>query len=146
MNIYLVRHADALPLGEQGISVDEERPLSERGVQSTRRLGENLKRLGVKPVRVLTSPLRRALQTAEELARAFDGAGVPVVRCDLLAPGGSPKKLAKYLRRSDSGDVLLVGHEPDISRHTARLIGGKKCRLDFAKGAVALVACDHAPR
>ena len=39
MNLYLVRHADALPVGEQGIAVDEDRPLSEEGLRQARLLG-----------------------------------------------------------------------------------------------------------
>jgi phosphohistidine phosphatase len=146
MKLYLVRHADAVPLGEQGITADGDRPLSERGLQDARRLGLALKKLGVAGVKILASPLRRAMQTAEELARALQGAGVEIMPCEELEPGGSPKKLAKYLRRSISGDVILVGHEPDISRHTGRLLGAKKARVEFAKGAVACIVCDRPPR
>jgi phosphohistidine phosphatase len=147
MNVYLVRHADALPLGEQGVTTDEGRPLSEPGLRQARQLGQILKRRGVTPAKILTSPLRRAVQTAEELAQALETPGLQVAPCDELAPGRSPKKLVKNLRRLGPGDVLLVGHEPDISRHTARLIGGKKkTRLEFAKGGIACVACDSMPR
>ena len=59
------------PVGEQGIAVDEDRPLSEDGLRQARSLGQGLKRLGISVNQVLTSPLRRAVQTAEELARVL---------------------------------------------------------------------------
>src|SRR5262245_16492491 len=113
MNLYLVRHADARPVGEQGIAADEERPLSEEGLRQARALGQSLKRLGISPNHILTSPLRRAVETAEELARALQLPHGGVQTCDQLGPGQSSKKLAKQLLKVEADNLLLVGHEPD---------------------------------
>ncbi len=146
MNLYLVRHADARPAGEQGIAVDEERPLSEDGLRQARALGQALKRLGFSLSHILTSPLRRAVETAEELARVLQLSPSAVESCDQLGPGQSSKKLAKQLLKMEADNLLLVGHEPDLGQHTAWLMGSKKARVEFAKGAVACVECDAAPQ
>src|SRR5271165_4920772 len=100
MNLYILRHADALSLGENGITTDEERPLSERGVLQAEQLAVGLTRLGVRLDKVLTSPLRRSQQTAEVLCRKLDRAGLEISVCGQLAPGQSTKRLAKLLLRS----------------------------------------------
>jgi phosphohistidine phosphatase len=146
MHLYLVRHADALAVGEQGVTADEERPLSERGQQQARLLAQTLKRLGVAVDQVLTSPLRRSVQTAEELARTLQSSRLGLVTCDELAPRHSPKKLAKSLLKVDGENLLLVGHEPSLSVFTAWLIGNKDVRLEFSKGGVACVLCDVQPQ
>jgi phosphohistidine phosphatase len=145
MNLYLLRHADAVSLGEQGIKTDEERPLTERGVLQAEQLAEGLTRLGAAVDKVLTSPLRRALQTAEVLCRKLKRPGLEPTTCNQLSPGQSTKKLAKLLLRSDAENMILVGHEPDLSRHTAWLMGSKEARLEFSKGAMAHVSCDAIP-
>jgi phosphohistidine phosphatase len=146
MNLYLVRHADAIPLGEQGVSTDEERPLSERGVKQVERLAQGLKRLGIPVDRIFTSPLRRAVQTAEELCRGLQLNPAQLTSCDELAPGQSAKKLAKFLLKAEGENHLLVGHEPELGQHTAWLIGDKEARIAFAKSGVACVTCDGVPQ
>jgi phosphohistidine phosphatase len=146
MNLYLVRHADALPVGEQGVTADADRPLSERGRQQAHLLAQGLKRLGVAVDQVLTSPLRRAVETAEELARTLQSSRLGVVNCEALGPGTSPKKLAKHLLKVEGENIMLVGHEPGLSRCTAWLIGDKDARLEFSKGGAACVLCDVLPQ
>jgi phosphohistidine phosphatase SixA len=90
--------------------------------------------------------LLRARQTAEELLRSLQEPGAELLTCDALEPGGSPKKLAKFLRQLDDEHVALVGHEPDLGRYTAWLIGSKRARIEFAKAGIACVACDEPPR
>jgi phosphohistidine phosphatase len=145
VNLYLLRHSTALDLGEHGIQTDEERPLSEEGIQRVASLADALKRRGISFDHVLTSPLRRSVQTAEELVRLL-GSSAPVTVCESLAPGGTSKKLAKLLLAVEGGDVVLVGHEPDLGRHAAWLIGSKKAQLEFAKCGLACIRCDGAAR
>jgi phosphohistidine phosphatase len=146
MNLYLVRHADARPVGEQAVTMDAERPLSEDGHRQARAVGQALKRLGITPNHILTSPLRRALETAEEIARVLQLPPGAVETCNQLSPGQSSKKLAKQLLKVEADNLLLVGHEPDVGQHTAWLMGKKKSRVEFAKGAIAYVECNAAPK
>lgn len=145
MNVYLIRHADALPLGTDGIASDEDRPLSDKGLTQVKWLGDAFRRLGVAFAKIGTSPLLRARQTAEGLARHLDLSDEHLGECAALAPGGAPKKLAKFLLKQDGEHIALVGHEPDLSRHAAWQIGDKKANLILAKAGVACIAFDGAP-
>jgi phosphohistidine phosphatase len=130
----------------QAITNDADRPLSEVGMRQSVGLATTFKRLDLHLDQVFTSPLKRASQTAGELCRSL---GVPDLRpseCDALAPGGSSRKLAKFLRKQSGNHIVLVGHEPDLGIHTAYLIGSKRARIEFAKGGAACIVCDQPPR
>lgn len=145
MNLYLLRHAHALDRDEAGVESDEERPLSDQGRQQAALLADALNRLGLSFDLVLTSPLRRAVETANELVPHLD-TRPPVTELEPLAPGWSSKKLAKHLRALEAEQVVLVGHEPDLSQHAAWLIGSKWAQIELAKGALACITCDGLPR
>ncbi|MCS6977770.1 MAG: phosphohistidine phosphatase SixA [Gemmatales bacterium] len=139
MQIYLIRHADAEPVGAAGVQTDEERPLTAKGMEQTDDLARFFKRLGVEPGVILSSPLLRSRQTAERLLERM---GLGEGKCELvledeLALGGSCKKLAKRLAKVNSAVVFLVGHEPDLGRFTGWLIGSKRAHIEFAKAGVA---------
>ncbi|HET8607398.1 MAG TPA: phosphohistidine phosphatase SixA [Gaiellaceae bacterium] len=125
MRVYLVRHAEAAP-GQP----DELRPLTPAGRESARRLGERL--AGEARVdAVLTSPLLRARETAEAIAKA---AGVTAEPTDLLAPGaGDAELLAAVDGRG--AVVVCVGHQPDCGRIAAALAGGAE--PPFPPGGIA---------
>ncbi|HEV3202877.1 MAG TPA: histidine phosphatase family protein, partial [Gemmataceae bacterium] len=65
MNLYLIRHADAVPLGLQGITQDEERPLSDEGQIQARALTHVLALRGIRLDKIVSSPLVRTRQTTE---------------------------------------------------------------------------------
>ena len=127
MQLYLVRHADATP-GDP----DELRPLSDEGREQARELGERMRDDGVVPDVVLTSPLLRARETADTLARAT---GATSEADERLAPGAT----AETLREAISGrgeHVVVVGHQPDCGRIAATLSGGEEPRFPPAGMAV----------
>lgn len=145
MQLFLIRHADALPLDET-MDGDEARPLSEEGHQQIGRLASAFRRLDARPDILLSSPLVRARQTAELLAGRLGRHEQAVEETAHLAPGGSQRRLLKLLRKLGAGQAALVGHEPDLGRLAARLVGGKRARIEFAKGGIACIACDDPPR
>jgi len=146
MKVYLIRHADAVPLGERGVTEDAERPLSEKGRQQARAVGAEFQERGLHVDLLLTSPLLRARQTGEHMLQAWSG-GAPEVRlCYELAPGGKSRNLARFFRDLGVEDVALVGHEPDLGRFAGWLIGSKKAEITFAKAGVAFIPCDDGPR
>lgn len=117
MRLYLVRHAKA----EQG-EPDELRRLTPDGVQAARELGTRLAREGVAPDAVLTSPLLRARETAEEIGRAT---GTEVEPVDVLAPGATAEDVTRAV--SGRGEtVVVVGHQPDCGQIAAALTGGEE--------------------
>ena len=114
MRVFLVRHAKA----SQG-EPDELRALNEKGLAQARDLGKRLAAEGVRPAAVLTSPLVRARQTADEIARATGTTAEPDER---LAPGATVDDLrAAVAGRGDP--VVVVGHQPDCGRIAAALTG-----------------------
>jgi phosphohistidine phosphatase len=145
MDFYLIRHADALPVGEPGVSSDDARPLSSQGHAQARELGEAFRRRGVRLERVLVSPLVRAQETAEELVRAWAPQAPELVRSEHLAPGTKRRRLARFVRRLNAGVVGLVGHQPDLGVFAAWLVGSKKARIELPKAGFAHVACHAKP-
>jgi phosphohistidine phosphatase len=123
--IWLLRHGDA----EQG-SPDAERPLTDKGRRQASAAGAALKELGVKIEACLTSPKKRAADTA---TLACEPLGVAPQDEPRLAGGRfDPIELA-----ADAGrEVLLVGHEPDFSNAVRDLTGGD---IDFKKGGLAAI-------
>jgi phosphohistidine phosphatase len=115
VQLYLVRHAEAAD-GEP----DELRPLTAEGRETARALGERLAREGVQPDAVLTSPLLRARETGQELARP---AGIEAEPDERLAPGATPAAV-KAAAGERGTTVVVVGHQPDCSQIAAALTGG----------------------
>ena len=125
VRLVIVRHAEAAS-GEP----DELRPLTPEGREAARALAQRLAGEGIRPDAVLTSPLLRARETAQELARP---AGVEPEPDERLAPGAS----AEEVRAAAQGRgeiVIVVGHQPDCSRIAAALTGGEEPA--FAPGAM----------
>lgn len=126
MKLYLLRHGiaeDAAP-GQR----DADRALTEDGIRKMRKAARGMRAVIPRLDRVLTSPLKRALQTAGIVAEAFSLEPEP---CEDLALGGDPGAALQGL----AGAVLLVGHEPGLSV----LAGGGPGRIEFRKGALARI-------
>src|SRR5262245_44553281 len=119
MQIYLVRHGDAVPEEEAGS--DRDRWLSPRGREAVRVLGRLLREQAIAPDAIVSSPLPRAVQTAELLASSLDYLGtVTSLRC--LEPAAQPRVAASAILQAGSA-VLVVTHEPAISAIGAFLLG-----------------------
>ena len=119
MKVYLVRHAEAVSAA-LGVS-DGSRFLSLEGRQAARRQGRILREEGVQFDLVLTSPLMRAVQTAELMADAVDYLGT-VESFRGLVPGCEPEVAANLIAERGV-DVALFSHEPTISTLAAYLTG-----------------------
>lgn len=145
MDLFLIRHAEAEPLGEGDIQDDAERPLTPAGRAQCKPLAHALVRLGVHLDHIATSPLLRARQTAEELLNFWPAPLPELELCEALAPGVKPRKLARYLWKKGAGAVALVGHMPDLAEHAAWLIGSKKAQLELAKAGAIYIACEKLP-
>ena len=134
MRIYLVRHAEAVE--RAGDMTDAHRHLSARDRLSFRETARKAKQEDIRPVRILTSPLLRAAQTAEILSEriGFDG---EVAVEPSLAPGFTLEKLVDLLDACPGdGELALVGHEPDLGVVVTRLLSLPR-PFAMRKGAVA---------
>lgn len=145
MEIYLIRHAEAVPLGEQGITSDEERPLTEKGEGQAELAAKAMQAREIGLDRIFTSPLVRARATADVLLRVWSNPELILGTCDQLAPGGKPRKLSKFIAKSGGERIGLVGHMPDLGDYAAWLLGNKRAQIDIAKAGVVLVTCSEFP-
>lgn len=145
MDLYIIRHAEAVPRGTADVNADADRALTEHGHAQTRALSAALRQRGVHLNVLLTSPLLRARQTAQGLLDSWPVPRPELRQCDELAPGGKPGKLARSLRKLRKEAVGLVGHMPDLAAHVAWLIGSKKAQVDLAKAGVARILCAEDP-
>jgi phosphohistidine phosphatase len=143
--LYLVRHGIAGP-PPPGMS-DADRALTADGKRKMRRVGIGLKRLGLAPDAVLSSPLRRAEETAA-IVRKTLARSLPVEIYPLLAPGHAAPEILKGLRSHRAArELVLVGHQPDLGLLASYLLTRSThlAALPFKKGAVAAIGVDMIP-
>ncbi len=148
MRLYLIRHAIAVASGSGAVRMDQERALTEVGAKKMRKHALALKEMGVTFDVVLTSPLIRAVQTAEIIGDILDCRD-RIQRCEALAPGCELDAVAEVLAEHRAvGSVALVGHSPDLEGiATAILGGGSGGEILFRKGGICRIdVSELAPR
>ena len=117
MLLYLLRHADA----NTPAASDEARALSDKGKAQAEKVGRFCEAHEMHLSVILTSPVRRAQETAEIVAEKMRAELIVV---PWLACGMNPPAALEELRAYRSqGSVMLVGHEPDFSQLAAHLLG-----------------------
>jgi phosphohistidine phosphatase len=137
MQLYFLRHGEA-EAASPALS-DEERQLTENGRQDIRAVARALHRAGARPEVILTSPLRRARQSAEILQEVF---GVPVYAdARVLCTGCSLGAIEDLLAGRAEQRIVLVGHVPYCTQIVSQLIGGGNVRMSTA--ALARVDTDR---
>ena len=139
MNLYILRHAIAVPRGTPRFK-DENRPLTKDGARKMKAVAEGMRGLKLKFDRIVTSPWLRARQTADIVAKTFHQ---EVEIWKSLIPSEDPRQLIAALRKSNDEDLLLVGHEPHLSQFISVLIsGGPGTQIEFKKGGLCKVRSD----
>jgi len=135
--LYLVRHAIAEERGDAWPD-DAKRPLTHEGAAKMRRAVLGLREFDLNIDVVYTSPLVRAIETAELLVSGLKP--TPVLRpLPALVPGGSPAKVAEGVTFDrDAHTFALVGHEPSLGELAAWFIGAR-APLPFRKGGVCRI-------
>lgn len=137
MQLYLLRHG----IAEEGSagSSDADRELTSEGRKKLRQVLEAASESGVAPTLILTSPFKRAVQTAE-VARHLFGYKHQLLHTKALTPGATVEQVWEEVRvHRDEASILLVGHNPLFSDLAAYLIGAKAAHIHFKKGAIMRV-------
>jgi phosphohistidine phosphatase len=148
MKIFLMRHGVAHDLGRDGSRTDAERTLTDKGRSGVRACARAMRVMELEFDAILTSPLPRAAETARIVAAEL---GCPhcLFVCEELAPGAPTESGFSLLtRHGRAAAVLLVGHEPDLSRLVARLVWGglDGGRLEMKKSGLCCIERDQERR
>ena len=144
--LYILRHGIAFPRDGNEVLSDESRKLTPEGKSKLVKTAKGLQRLGVEFDWIVTSPLVRALETAQAISETMKSEA-PLDVCTALRPGASIEKLLAFLRKKkERKNILLVGHEPDLSLLAAQWIGaGMDANLTLKKGGCCLIESERLP-
>jgi phosphohistidine phosphatase len=147
MKILLIRHgkAEERPLLSLSAKKDALRALTESGRREMRKAAKGLRKFAPDIDVLAASPLLRAQETADIVAKVF---GVDEVREQaLLSPGADAPALLDWLEsHAAESTVALVGHEPDLSQFATWLLSGNEASfVTLKKGACALIEFDGKP-
>ncbi len=141
MQIYLLRHGIAED-GRPG-HPDSERALTGEGREKLRRVLKRAKLAGAAPDTILSSPYRRAVETADVAVEVLGYEG-KVVRTRALLPEASPFDTWEEIRsRKGDGSILLASHEPLMSSMVAFLLDSPSLEVDMKKAALVRVDCER---
>jgi phosphohistidine phosphatase len=134
MNLYILRHAIAELRDHDKYPDDSKRPLTDKGAKKMRRIAEGMKALDIKFDAILASSYERARHTAEIVAEEF---GAKVIFAKHLESFNGEKLVAEINRLDSAENVLLVGHEPDLSELiSVLLVGDSSLPLTMKKGGL----------
>ncbi len=137
MDLYVLRHGVAEERDSIRYPDDRERPLTSNGLKRLARQVKGMSTLKICPDVIVTSPLVRAVQTAEVVRN-----GLAEVRqlevSDSLVPWADPQEILVELRDTHAtGSVMVVGHEPHLSSLISLASSGTlNCSIRLKKGAL----------
>jgi len=141
MEIYILRHGIAEDDGPGGS--DAERSLTSEGKKKLRDVLRVAGKAGVSPKLIVSSPLVRAVETAE-LALEVLGGKNALLQTSTLEPGSDTQAVWEEIRvHKDVTELMLVGHEPLLSKTVAYLLGAPSLYVDMKKGALVRVDVDR---
>jgi phosphohistidine phosphatase len=145
MNLYVLRHASAGTRRTNPVA-DAKRPLDKEGKEQCLLVANYLNSLKVQFDLIVSSPLKRALQTASLVGTevAYDA---KIQITEALSPSGSVSDFQKLVFQvSLLENVLVVGHNPNLPQLLAAIIApAGRVNLRMRKGALARVDCTHRP-
>lgn len=137
IDLFILRHGEA---GNRMTVVkeDSERPLTPEGRIEMQKITKSLKAVGLQADRIFTSPLKRALETAEIASKILK---VPILEeWDELKPDGSKAALYRKLARLEQDSrLILVGHEPYLSSMIGEIIGNTSTKIVLKKGGLGKI-------
>ncbi len=140
MNIYIVRHTIAASIGNENESA-----ITEKGKIIFNRNLKFWSSVSPRLDLVLSSPIRRALETAELINEHFD-LPFDVITEKGLAPGASTELVIALTNSLNKNDIAVVGHLPDVAYHVSNLISNSGANVVFLPGNVAKISFDGEAR
>jgi len=140
MILYIMRHAEAVEASDT--LQDEWRYLTEKGRAAAGKMSSRIAGYAQKTRLIITSPLTRAVQTAEIVAEKASRKTL-VIASELLLPGAEISELVEHLKKcKDARRVMLVGHEPQLGSLVALLLGRADKAVSLKKGGCVALELD----
>ncbi len=137
MELYLLRHGIAEERAASGHDAD--RALTDDGRKKLRHVLSRARKASVTPTLILSSPLKRAFETAEIAAKEL-GYSSEISITNSLTPDSSPHRVWTEIRaHRDEPSILLAGHEPLFSATVAWFLGSPRSMVDFKKAALVRI-------
>jgi len=130
MNLYLIRHGDA-----ETDKPDEERNLTPAGVEAVKKTAQSVTKITEPPAIIFSSPLKRALETAEYFSKGWN---VKVDQVDWLNSEIEPSAVIEALKKRREQSIALVGHLPNLGLLMGVLLCGLPPKeIVLPKGSIA---------
>lgn len=136
MKLYFVRHGKA----SQVAPSDAQRPLTEGGIESMKHIATVLKKAGIKPKKIFTSPRVRAHQTADIIGEVLGITPEINDACNFNFSANAAMKLCEDF--DDEDELMFVGHNPSMSEVVEHITGAA---IEMSTGAVACVTNVYPP-
>jgi phosphohistidine phosphatase len=147
MNLYVLRHASAGTRRPNPL-LDTKRPLDKEGKKHSLQLAHVLNALHIQFDLIISSPLKRCLQTAS-LVGTETGYEAQILQSNGLAPTATYKDFQKLLREYGSREnLLVVGHNPNLTSFLGTLLvptGSPEAHIRLRKGSLARVVLTRGP-
>lgn len=140
MLVFFLRHANA---GQRRSNpkVDEKRPLDREGIEQSRYIGRLLSAMEVHVDLIVSSPLKRATQTAALVGNEIGYEG-KLVLDNAMKPGATFDQFEALLRTCARLEaIMVVGHNPNMARFLSLLVtkGANGSAIEMKKGSIARV-------
>ena len=138
MNLYILRHGLAADRNRTKYADDRLRPLTRKGIAKMRREAAAMNALNIRPALIITSPLLRAVQTADIVRREL-AAPPKMTQSHALTPSADPALLLQEIEATHSAldSIMAVGHEPHLSSLVSVALTGRPAALiRLKKGAL----------
>jgi phosphohistidine phosphatase len=137
MELYIFRHGIAEDAGP-GMA-DSDRALTEEGKRKTADVVRTARRAGTEPSLIISSPYKRAVETARIAMDGFRYRG-ELIQTQALVPHGSPEDVWNELKdyRAEPS-ILLAGHEPLLSHLVAHLLSSPALRIEMKKACMVRI-------
>ena len=156
LNLYILRHANA-GTRRANPKLDMKRPLDKEGKQHCFQLAHVLNGLNLSFDVIISSPLKRCLQTAQLVGTEM-GYDAKVLHAEALQPGADYTQFQRLLTECRTyQSVLMVGHNPNVTNFIGHLIGdstgdmsgeahqGPPARVRLRKGSIARITVERGP-
>ncbi|MCS6809046.1 MAG: phosphohistidine phosphatase SixA [Bacteroidota bacterium] len=135
--IYLVRHGIAEDTNL--LRPDSERALTPEGIEKMHRIGQRLYQMGIQPNLIISSPYKRAVQTADILAEELRYIGERF-QDNRITPSARYESFSSLFQEYKSyREIMFVTHDPCVSILAGQLCGAATYNIEFKKGGVACI-------